>query len=155
VANLQYLRQRLGRRANLRLMQLVGGGDTAGPADRRAAGHKTTFANMLAPSGLREIAAYADVVAPPTRVLIPWGADQRLQAPSAVIPDAHEAGLLVHTWTFRPENRFLPAEFRSSAGENARHEAGSVAEIQVYLAASIDGFFTDDPAVGRAALGQR
>ena len=43
--------------------------------------------------------------------------------------DAHEAGLLVHTWTFRPENRFLAAVYRSQAGENARHDEGTVAEM--------------------------
>jgi glycerophosphoryl diester phosphodiesterase len=29
---------------------------------------------------------------------------------------------------------------------------GSIAEIKRYLATGIDGFFTDDPALGRAAV---
>lgn len=149
VANLKAMRLRLGQRPKLRLMQLVGAG---APADSIAAGQPVSFASMVTPAGLSAIAAYADVVAPPTRMLIPWDAEQRLLAPTRLIADAHAAGLLVHTWTLRPENRFLPAEFRSAAGENARHEAGSIAEIRSLVAAGIDGFFTDDPAVGRAAL---
>ena len=60
--------------------------------------------------------------------------------------------MLVRVWTFRPENRFLAADFRDTAGENARNPAGSVAEIRRYLATGIDGFFTDDPALGRRAV---
>ena len=33
-------------------------------------------------------------------------------APTTLIPDAHRAGLLVHPFTFRPENNFLAADFR-------------------------------------------
>ena len=33
-----------------------------------------------------------------------------------------------------------------------RTEAGAIAEIRAYLRAGIDGFFTDDPAIGRAAV---
>ncbi len=41
---------------------------------------------------------------------------------------------------------------RNADGANARNVTGSVAEIRRYLDAGIDGFFTDDPAVGRLAL---
>jgi glycerophosphoryl diester phosphodiesterase len=34
-----------------------------------------------------------------------------------------------------------------------RNEAGSIAEIRRYLETGLDGFFTDDPALGRAAIG--
>jgi glycerophosphoryl diester phosphodiesterase len=60
--------------------------------------------------------------------------------------------LRVETWTFRPENSFLAADFRDGAGDNARNPAGSVAEIKRYLQLGLDGFFTDDPALGRAAV---
>ena len=36
-----------------------------------------------------------------------------------MIDDAHARGLIVHGWTFRAENQFLPAEYRSSADPNA------------------------------------
>jgi len=92
-------------------------------------------------------------VAPPTRGVIPLGADQRLAAPSSIVDDAHQAGLLLHTWTFRPENRFLAADFRDGNGENARNEAGSVAEMRRYIETGLDGFFSDDPGLGRIAAG--
>jgi glycerophosphoryl diester phosphodiesterase len=151
VANLKYLRGKLGQRANLRLMQLVAIGAIR-PSDVAAAGGTLTFAQMCTPAGLRDIAAYADVVAPPTRALIPLDKDGRLAAPTALVEHAHAAGLRVEPWTFRPENRFLAADFRDGAGDNARNEAGSIAEIKRYVATGLDGFFTDDPALGRAAL---
>jgi len=151
VSNLKVLRSLLGRRDNLRIMQLVDA-PTSRPGDMIAAGASTTYADLVTPQGLKAISQYADVVAPNTRMVIPLGADQRLAKPTRLVADAHEAGLLVHTWTFRPENRFLAAEFRSNAGENARHDKGSLAEIQTYLAAGIDGFFSDDSALGSKAI---
>lgn len=151
VANLKYLRGKLGRRANLRLMQLVVA-DALRPSDVAAAGGTLTFAQMCTPAGLRDIAAYADVVAPPTRAIIPLAKDGKLGQPTSLVDDAHRVGLRVEPWTFRPENRFLAADFRDGAGDNARNEAGSVAEMRRYLAAGIDGFFTDDPALGRRAV---
>ena len=150
VANLKYLRSKLGSRANLRLMQLVISEDVR-PMDVAAAGGKLTFTQMCTPAGLRDIAQYADVVAPPTRAIIPLKKDGSLAAPSSMVDDAHRAGLRIEPWTFRPENRFLAADFRSGA-DTARHEAGSIAEMKRYIATGIDGFFTDDPALGRAAI---
>ncbi|PHV08606.1 glycerophosphodiester phosphodiesterase [Janthinobacterium sp. BJB412] len=152
VANLKYMRGKLGRRANLRLMQLVVGGPLR-PSDVAAAGGTLTFEQMCTPAGLREIATYADVVAPPTRALIPLDKNGKLGRPTALVDDAHRAGLRVEPWTFRPENRFLAADFRDGGGDNARNEIGSIAEIKRYLATGMDGFFTDDPALGRAAIG--
>jgi len=66
IANLKYMRGKLGRPANIRLMQLVGPGDLR-PADVVAAAGSLTFARMTSASGLLDIRTYADVVAPPTR----------------------------------------------------------------------------------------
>ncbi|HEY1149809.1 MAG TPA: glycerophosphodiester phosphodiesterase [Pseudoduganella sp.] len=151
IANLKYVREKLGKRANVRLMQLVGVGDVR-PRDVVAAGGSLTFGQMCTPAGLRDIAKYADVVAPPTRGVIPLQKDGRLAEPLPIVADAHAAGLRLETWTFRPENRFLAADFRDGRGEHARNEAGSIAEIRRYLATGIDGFFTDDPALGVAAV---
>ena len=151
VANLKYVRERLGRRANIRLMQLVGA-PAQRPADVAAANGSLTYGQMCSPAGLKAIAAYADVVAPPTRLLIPLKQDGFLAEPTSLAADGRAAGLRVETWTFRPENRFLAADFRDSAGEHARNPAGSVAEIRRYLKLGLDGFFTDDPALGRAAV---
>jgi len=151
IANLRYLRSKLGRPANIMLAQLIADADTR-PADIALAGGNTTFLAMATPAGLRDMARYADIVAPATRQIIPLRADGRLGAETALVRDAHTAGLRVIPWTFRPENRFLAADFRSTAGDDARNPAGSIAEIRRYIATGIDGFFTDDPALGRAAL---
>jgi len=150
-ANLKYLRQRLGQRQNIRLMQLV---DETGmrPGDVLASGGALTYGDMLRPDGLKAIAGYADVVAPQVRAVIPLRSDGRLGEASHVVRDAHAAKLLVHIWTFRPENQFLAADFRDERGPNARNEAGSIAEIRRYVTEGIDGFFTDDPGLGRVAL---
>ncbi|WP_342356675.1 glycerophosphodiester phosphodiesterase family protein [Novosphingobium aerophilum] len=150
VGNLKALRRDLSGFANVRLMQLVDDPDGA-PWDWRAAGLTTTYRDMLTPAGLTEIAAYADYVAPNMRQLIPLGPGDRLAAPSGLVEAAHAAGLLVGTWTFRPENRYLAADFRDGSEPGARHEAGSIAEIRRYLATGLDAFFTDDPALGRIA----
>ena len=151
IANLKYLRRKLGRPANIRLMQLVE--PAAGkPADAVAAGSGPTYADMVTPAGLAEVARYADVIAPPTRAIIPLAPDGKLARPTSLVADAHKAGLLVHIWTFRPENYFLAADFREGGDPAYRNEAGSVREIQAYLRAGIDGFFSDDPGLGKQAL---
>jgi glycerophosphoryl diester phosphodiesterase len=151
IANLRYLRPKTATMKNVKLMQLVAEGPIV-PADVAAAGGKLTFGEMITARGLREIATYADVVGPPTRAIIPLGPDGKLGAPRPIVADAHAAGLLIRPWTFRPENHFLAADFRDANGDAARNVAGSIAEIRAYLATGIDGFFTDDPAIGRAAL---
>ncbi|MDB5714892.1 MAG: glycerophosphodiester phosphodiesterase [Sphingomonadales bacterium] len=151
VANLRYLRRKLGRPANIRLMQLVGE-DVQIPADIVATGGTLSFGAMTTAAGLREIATYADVVAPQVRGVIPLGPDGKLGKPTSIVADAHAAGLLIRVWTFRPENHFLAVEFKNGDGDGARNPMGSVAEIRRYLATGIDGFFTDDPALGRLAV---
>jgi glycerophosphoryl diester phosphodiesterase len=151
IANLRYLRAKLGRPANMRLMQLVE--PAAGkPADVVAAGTGPTYTEMVTPAGLAEVKRYADVIAPPVRAIIPLGPDGRLAKPTAIVNDAHRAGLLVHIWTFRPENYFLAADFKDGNGDAARNERGSIAEMREYIATGIDGFFSDDPGLGRKAL---
>ena len=152
VANLKALRKKLGHPANIRLMQLTD--DPAmRPGDVMAAKGALTYGQMTSAEGMKEIATYADVVAPQVRAIIPLDKDQRLGKPTPFVRDANAAGLLVHIWTFRPENQFLAADFRDGGPPAKRNEAGSVAEIRRYVAEGIDGFFTDDPGLGRRALG--
>jgi len=151
VTNLRALRARLGRPSNVRLMQLIEP-NTPKPADIISAGFGPSSVEMMTPAGLEEIARYADVVAPPIRAIIPLDADGRLTRPTTFVADAHKVGLLVHIWTFRPENYFLATDFKDSRGETARNEKGSIAEMRAYIATGIDGFFTDDPGLGQAAV---
>ena len=151
IGNLKYLRRKLGRPANIRLMQLIDDPEVI-PADVAAAGEALNYRTLLTPAKLKDVAAYADVLSPWTRAIIPVDASGRLGKPTTVVADAHKAGLLVRPYTFRPENVFLAADFRDAGGPALRNPAGSIREIQTYLDTGIDGFFTDDPGIGREAL---
>jgi glycerophosphoryl diester phosphodiesterase len=149
VGNLKLLRAKLGGMpgmAHVQLLQLIGD-----PKERPGDGG-VTYAEMVTPAGLKAMAGYADWVSPNTRMIIPLAADGKLAAPSGLVEAAHAAGLLVSCWTFRPENRFLAVDFRDGAGDAARNEAGSVAEMRRYLATGLDAIFSDDPGLARQAV---
>ncbi len=136
-----------------RIMLLMGE-RTDVPPDLAAKGQKTTFGDLMAPAGLREVRHYADVIGPSLTDLIPRDAQGSWLEPSSLVDDAHAAGLLVHAYTCRPENYFLPRQLRNVDGDGARNVAGSISEIRRYLDMGLDGFFTDDPAIGRMAVNQ-
>lgn len=151
-ANLRALRARLGpSHANIRLLQLLGEPDER-LGDALAVGASTRYADLMTPEGLRAIAAYAEIVGPWTRTLMPEQADGTLGEAAPLMRDAKAAGLQVWPYTFRPENHFLPRAQREGDDPRARNEAGAIAEIRAYLALGIGGFFTDDPALGRRAV---
>jgi glycerophosphoryl diester phosphodiesterase len=139
----------LDRRTDLRLVQLA---DCSGaPYDLKLAGDPRTYADLVTARGLRRIASYADGLGACKDLLIPRNPNGTLGTPTPVIPDAHRAGLLVNAYTFRRENQFLPVDFRSSADPTAVGDL--VGEIRAYLAAGLDGFFTDNPDLGHQAAG--
>lgn len=160
IANLKYLHGKLGgtqarrEHPNVRLLQLMGQPKEQ-PYDVVAAGGTLTYADMMKPAGLHEIATYADAIGPATRSIIPLLDDGRLGQPSGLVHDAHAVGLELHPYTFRPENQFLAKNFWQGSDPKTFNEAGSVAEIRAYLSAGIDAFFTDDPAIGRKAVDKR
>jgi glycerophosphoryl diester phosphodiesterase len=65
------------------------------------------------------------------------------------VRDAHEAGLLVHVWTLRAENVFLPPSL--SKGDDRAGIGDMAGEVRLFLEAGVDGFFTDHPDIGVAA----
>jgi glycerophosphoryl diester phosphodiesterase len=144
------LRQ-LDTMTDVRLAQLA---DCSGaPWDFRAAGDPRTYADLVTPAGLADIAGYADGVGLCKDRMIPRDANGFLLPPTSVIGDAHAVGLIVHGWTFRRENQFLPADFRSSADPIA---VGDLAgEINTFLDAGMDAFFTDNPDLGAATVDAR
>jgi glycerophosphoryl diester phosphodiesterase len=84
---------------------------------------------------VNEIAKHADAI----------GIAKALATADAV-QAAHAANLLVHVWTFRAENEFLPADLRAGTAAGAHGDLAG--EIKRYLERGIDGFFVDFPAVG-------
>lgn len=150
--SLRAMRRTLGRALpNVKLVQLVGN-PRKGPADWKLAGDPRSFDDMLTTTGLREVAAYADGIGPEKSSVVPRDAQGALAAPTAVVRNAHAAGLFVHPYTFRPENSFLPKALQTGGDEATRSPAGMVREVQAFIAAGVDGFFTDDPALGRRAV---
>lgn len=145
----------LSKLTTVRLAQLVS--NSGQPYDFVAQGSKKTYADLITPAGLKEIASYAHAVAPYKELIIPFvrdaaGTATGLGQPTDLVKNAKAAGLKVHTWTFRPENSFLPANLKGSPASDATARGNSVAEIQAYLKTGLDGLFTDDSAVGRLAV---
>jgi glycerophosphoryl diester phosphodiesterase len=135
----------LGRRPT----QVRTQGDDPTHATFAAAGDPRTYARLVTPEGLTFVATYAKGIGACKDVLIPKKADGTLGEPSPVIADAHRAGLIVHGWTFRRENRFLPIEYRRGSDPNAAGDM--VGEVRAFLAAGMDGFFTDNSDLGAEA----
>ncbi|MCK9901998.1 glycerophosphodiester phosphodiesterase [Parafrankia colletiae] len=142
--NLGDLRRRGLRTNAVQLLSSAGA-----PYDLTAAGDPRTYADLITPAGLKGIAAYANGVGPEKVQVIPVGADGKLAAPTALVRDAHAAGLLVHPYTFRAENQFLPPDLRR--GTVTSDYGRAIDEQVAYLRAGIDGVFTDNPDIGVVA----
>ena len=148
--NLRYLRDKLGgAHPNIELLQLLGD-KSERPYDAVVAKQRVTYGDMMKPNGLREIASYADAIGPSMKNVDLRTDDNGTR--SALVDEAHAAGLKVIVYTFRPENYFLGSAFKGDGGEAARNDAGSVREMRGYIAAGLDAVFTDDPGLGRRAV---
>jgi glycerophosphoryl diester phosphodiesterase len=140
--NLRALREQCDHR----LLQLV---DSAGgPWDLQPG---RSYADLLAPAGLVEVAAYAHALGVNKTLVLRRDATDRLERrPTPLVREAHAAGLQVIAWTFRAENPFLPADLRIGTDPRGRGDVGT--EIRRHLEAGIDGFFVDQPDAGRGAV---
>lgn len=150
--------QDLNEMTDVPLVQLFDASD-AQPYDFVLSGDSRTYGDLATPEGLAEIATYADGIGPWKRLIIPAepvdfngdgqpddlngdniisDADYLLQDPTSLIEDAHEAGLVVHAYTFRNEDRYLAPEY------NGNPEA----EYEQFFSLGLDGLFTDFPGTG-------
>jgi glycerophosphoryl diester phosphodiesterase len=136
--------RKLNRMTRVRLVQLIDA--TGKPFDFVLNRDPRTYADLVTPRGLAEIASYADGIGPNKLLVIPRNADGTLRTPTRLVDDAHGVGLLVHPFTFRSENSFLPAEFR--LGTDPTVNGNIAGELARYLATGIDGFFIDQPISG-------
>ncbi|WP_051707080.1 glycerophosphodiester phosphodiesterase [Nocardioides aequoreus] len=141
--NLQWL----AKRTKLPIIQLM---DAAGaPYDLVDRGDPRTYADLTKPRELRKISRYADGIGPNKTLVLPVGADGFLTSPSALVRDAHRAGLDVHVFTLRRENQFMARDFWQGTDPNA--PGNMRAEVRAFLDTGIDGFFTDNPDIGVGA----
>jgi glycerophosphoryl diester phosphodiesterase len=135
--------QRLNTKTPLPLVQLI---DAAGgPADKVGT---LTYDQMVTQSGLADIAKYADGIGPEKRRIVAGNfAGNPLGQPTTLIRDAHRVGLVLHPFTFRPENNFLAADFRQgnpASPEFLRARGDQPAELKLYYELGVDGLFADN-----------
>jgi glycerophosphoryl diester phosphodiesterase len=129
VTNLQYL----STKTDLPLVQLLN--ITGKPYDFVVSGDVRTYADLATASGLREIAQYAQAIGIHKNLLIPRNSTEKLRSPTSIVKDAHAAALLVHVWTFRNEDCFLPLDFQGNPQ----------GEYELFFSLGIDGVFSDYP----------
>lgn len=73
----------------------------------------------------------------------------RATGPTDLVQRAHRFGLLVYTWTLRPENRYLNPKFHSSLRQAEWGDWQS--EFALIIASGVDGIFVDHTDLGLAA----
>lgn len=124
--------QRLNARVDTPLVLLIR--PEGGPYDEP----EMRWSEMIVPTGLAEIATYADGIGPWLGHVL----DPSTMQPTPLVANAHAAGLTVHPWTLRKENGFLPGGLQNPGGPAAdgQYERLWAAAI----ATGADGFFTDN-----------
>jgi glycerophosphoryl diester phosphodiesterase len=138
--------RRLRRMTDVPLVQLLD--DHGRPYDLVASGDPRTYADLATPVGLAELAAHVQGIGPSKRLIVPHDANNRRGSPTALVGDAHRAGLLVHPWTFRRENIFLPEDLRRGdpASPAYLRAVGDLpAELRQFRELGVDGLFSDNP----------
>jgi len=112
-----------------------------------------TFGFLVTDEGMAEVKTYADGVGPWKRYIVssvaaglpgPGEASRKLLPATNLIERAHKIGLLVHTWTFRNEQRRLVSDYAGNP----------VNEYLQFFRLGIDGVFSDfaDTAVAARVL---
>ena len=142
LTNLVGLRQHFGVSARLVFLTSASGA----PYDLVSTGDPTTYAELATAAGLRSISGIVNGIGPDKNQVIGRNADGTLARPTTLVADAHATGLLVHPYTFRAENTFLPLDFR--VGTDATAYGRAIDEQVRFLQTGIDGLFTDQSDIG-------
>ncbi|WP_425987345.1 glycerophosphodiester phosphodiesterase [Brevundimonas sp. TWP2-3-2] len=121
----------LNQQTDAPLLQLMS--PSGGPADHP----DMTYAAMATPEGLAGIATYADAVGVETALIIPRAPAGAAGTPTALVADAHAAGLKVAVWTFRAEDIFVPVDYRGDLS----------GWIRRFYDLGVDAVFSDFPGV--------
>ncbi|MDZ8188233.1 MAG: glycerophosphodiester phosphodiesterase [Nostoc sp. ChiSLP02] len=126
--------QDLSTKTDLPLVQLLN--NSGKPYDLVVNGSDTNYADLATASGLKEIAKYAQGIGVHKNLLVSQdSATNKLLSPTSLAIDARAAGLLVHVWTFRNEDYFLPLDFQGNPQ----------GEYELFFNLGIDGVFSDYP----------
>jgi glycerophosphoryl diester phosphodiesterase len=138
--------KKLHNMTQLRLIQLIE--EEGKPYDLVLRHDPRTCADMVKPDGLAEIATYAQGIGPSKNLIVPRDSKGKMEKPTSLVADAHKAGLLVHPWTFRNENSFLPLDFHSGNDDQANNQAAygdAFAEYKLFYELGVDGVFSENP----------
>lgn len=139
---LQYIHER----SNVRIIQLIEDlNDTKYPRpyDYIYNNIPTTYPELLKPESLKLIRKYADIIGP---------YKNDLRNNPAIIKAAHDAGLQVHSWTFRNDRQWTCEA--STGCEAYKPFKTPEEEISYFRNLGIDGYFTDYPDTLRRVLCQ-
>ncbi len=159
VSNLQELKNTIlpAAKLNIPLVQLIGG--SGKPYDFTVRGDIRTYADIIKPNGLTDVAKYAAGIGPDKRLIVPAtaaktnpdgtiadfngdgqisDADRVTGTPTTLIADAHTAGLQVHLYTIRDDAFFLASNYNGDASK----------EYKQFIDLGVDAFFTDFPNTG-------
>ncbi|MBD2199912.1 MULTISPECIES: glycerophosphodiester phosphodiesterase [Calothrix] len=129
VSNLKYL----ASKTDLPLVQLLN--NTGKPYDFVVNADERTYSDLVTKSGLQEIAEYAQAIGIHKNLIVPIDSNKKLLSSTSLVSDAHAASLLVHAWTFRNENLFLPLDFQDNPQK----------EYELFFSLGVDGVFSDFP----------
>jgi glycerophosphoryl diester phosphodiesterase len=128
----------LATKTDLPLVQLIN--DYGKPYDFLVNGDNRTYADLVTVSGLSEIAEYAQAIGVNKNMLVPRDGVGKLLSPTSLVTDAHLFNLLVHAWTFRNEDCFLPLDFCGNPQ----------GEYELFFSLGIDGVFSDYPDTAKS-----
>ncbi|MCJ1679556.1 glycerophosphodiester phosphodiesterase [Streptomyces sp. APSN-46.1] len=140
--------QRLSRLVSAPRVVLLSAANTR-PWDFELAKDPRTVADLVKPEGLKWIAGFAQGIGPTLDLIVPRDAAGKLGTPTTLVKDAHARGLVLHPYTARNENNFLPAEFRK--GTDPAGYGDAFGAFRTYFELGIDGIFTDNPDTGLLA----
>jgi glycerophosphoryl diester phosphodiesterase len=133
------------------LIQLI---DSAGkPYDFVASHDPRTYDDLVKSEGLRWLSSFANGIGPSTTRIVPVDATGHLGQPTTLIRDAHRNHLKVHPYTIRPENNFLPVDFRQGNPNSPnfkRAEGNATGWLTLLFKLGVDGVFCDDSALAVA-----
>lgn len=105
-----------------------------------------SYASHLTAFGLAGLAERVDGISVDRRLIVEPDTGRLTD----VVQRAHDVGLLIFTWTLRPENSFLTKAYRGSGGNAAWGDWR--AEFALILSTGLDGVFADHPDLARSLL---
>lgn len=120
------------------------------PADEVAAQQSGThsarsFAWFRSNEGLDLLAASVNGISVAKGNVLRLNALGRAVGTTDLVQRAHDRGLLVYTWTLRPENRFLNLRFQTSV--HGAEWGDWRGEFGLVLESGVDGIFVDHPDI--------